>query len=396
MKVCIVSGYYPGIGKGAEQIYNLVEELRRYSEFNITLLGNKVAGAPPTEKSANLTVIRVWKPNSWVSLIKTLYTFCRLKADIIHILHAPLYYGSATFTATFTFFLLLVARVLKKKGIIWMEHVYPLSGLTKSTLQMYQVRGSALIFRLGVLVYTKIVSLIATRILVQTEVDLQTLRNDYGVKNATCLVIGMKGRRIAKEKAKQILGLVNKRILLIFGFISPYKGIEYAIKANATVVQRFPDLVLLIAGCIHPRLAEKGVTAEPLKSLAKEIGIEDYVVFKDHYIPPTEHDVYYSAADIVLLPYLASLGPSAVMMEAFLHRIPVIASNVDFLGVDISNEITGLLVPPGDSNTLSTAIIRLLSDRKLYRVIEKNIDEVASNYSIEEVGRRLRDLYFNP
>lgn len=393
MKICIVSGYHPSIGRGAEQIYNIVEELRRYSQLHVTILSNRVPEAPPVEISENLTVMRVWTPNSWVSILNTLSTLVKLKTDIIHILHTPLYYGNAIFTAAFTFLLLLVAKVLRKKSLIWMEHVYPLSKVTKSTLEEYQARGSPLVLRFGLLVYTRLVGLLASLILVQTEVDLQTLKNYYRVRNARCLVIGMKGKRMAKKRAKRILGLEDKRVLLVFGFISQYKGIEYAIKATATVVQRFPDAVLLIAGCVHPRLAQAGFTTEPLKSLVKEVRMEDHVVFREFYISPTEHGLYYSAADIVLLPYLSSLGPSAVMMEAFLHHIPVIASNVDYLSEDLSNGITGLLVPPGDCDALAAAVTRLLGDSRLYRAIEKNIEAVAGNYSVEEVGRILKDLY---
>lgn len=393
MKVCVVSGYPPGIGKGAEQIYYLVEELRHYSRLDITVLGNRVPGAPPIETSESLTVMRVWSPNSWGSIFTTVYKLIRIKPDIIHILHGHVFYGGATFTATFTSLILLVAKVLRRKSLIWMQHVYPPGNITRSTMECYQVRGSPFVLRLGLLFYTKLVGMLASQIVVQTEADLQTLKQSYKVKNAGCLVIGMKGKKIAKEKAKQLLGLENRRVLLIFGFISHYKGIEYAIKALPKVVKVFPDSVLVIAGSVLPRLLEVGVTAEPLKLLTREVRMESNVVFWDFYIPPTERYVYHSAADIVLLPYLSSLGPSAIMMEAFLHDIPVIASDVDFLREDISNEKTGLLVPPGDSEALAQAVIRLLGDGRLYQEIEKNIQGIAGKYSVEEVGRRLMDLY---
>jgi glycosyltransferase involved in cell wall biosynthesis len=395
MKVCVVSGYPPGVGRGAEQIYNLVEELRRYSQLDITVLANRVSGAPPIETSDSLTVMRVWSPNSWSSVFTTVYQLIRLRPDIVHISHAPLYYGGAAFTAAFTSLLLLVAKVLRKKGLIWMENVYPLSSVTRSTMERYYVSGSPLVIRLGLLFYTRLVGMLASQILVQTEVDLQTLKQYYKVRNARCLLIGVKGKRIAKEKAKRLLGLGNQRVLLVFGFISRYKGIEYAIKALPRVAQVFPDSVLLIAGSVHPRYSEAGVTAEPLKLLASEVGMEGNVVFRDFYIPPTEHYLYYSAADIVVLPYLSLLGTSAVNFEAFLHHTPVVASDVDFLREDISNEKTGLLVPPGDSEALARAVIRLLGDGKLYQEISKNIQAIAGKYDVENIARRLKDLYLS-
>lgn len=395
MKVCVVSGYPPGVGRGAEQIYNLVEELRHSSQLEVTVLANRVTGAPPIEASESLTIRRVWSPNSWGSIFTTVYQLIKSKPDIIHILHVHLYYGRATFTAAFTSLLLLASKVLRRKGLVWMEHVYPLGNVTRSTMDGYHVRGSPRLLRFGLLLYTKLVGILATHILVQTEVDLQTLRQCYKVRNATPLLIGMKGKRIAKEKAKRLLGLDNQRVILVFGFISHYKGIECAIKALPRVVKVFPDSVLLIAGSVHPRLSQTGVTAEPLKLLARKVGMEGNVVFRDFYIPPAEHYVYYSAADIVVLPYLSSLGPSAVMMEAFLHHIPVIASDVDFLREDISNEKTGLLVPKGDSEALAHAVIRLLGDGKLYQEISKNIRAIAGRYDVEDIVRRLKNLYLS-
>jgi glycosyltransferase involved in cell wall biosynthesis len=393
VKVCVVSGYPPGVGRGAEQIYNLVEELRHYSQLHVTVLANRVTGAPPIETTKSLTVMRVWSPNGWSSIFTTIYQLIRLKPDIILILHAHLYYGGATFTAAFTSLLLLAAKVLRKKGLIWMEHVYPLDNVTGATMKRYHVGGSPLMLRFGLLGYTRLAGMLASQILVQTEVDLQTLKQYYKVRNAASLLIGMKGKRIAREKAKRLLGLDNQRVILLFGFISPYKGVEYAIKALPGVAQAFPDSVLLIAGSIHPRFSEAGVTAEPLKLLAREVGVERNVIFKDFYIPPTEHYLYYSAADIAVLPYLSSLGPSAVMMEAFLHHTPVVASDVDFLREDVLNEETGLLVPPGDSEALAQAVIRLLGDGELYQEISQNIQTIADRYDVEDVARRLKDLY---
>jgi glycosyltransferase involved in cell wall biosynthesis len=395
MKVCIVSGYPPGMGRGAEQIYNLVEELRHYSQLHVTVLANRVPGAPPIETSESLTIMRGWSPNSWSSIFTTVYQLIRMKPDIIHIAHAHLYYGGATFTAAFISLLLLAAKVLRKKSLVWMEHVYPLSSVTRSTMEGYHVHGSPLLLRFGLLLHTKLVGMLASQILVQTEVDLQTLRQYYKAGNARCLLIGMQGKKIAKEKAKQLLGLDNQRVLLVFGFISHYKGIEYVIKALPRVAQAFPDSVLLIAGCVHPRLSEAGVTAEPLKLLTREVGMEGNVVFRDFYIPPTEHYVYYSAADIVVLPYLSALGPSAVMMEAFLHHTPVVASDVDFLREDISSEKTGLLIPPGDSEALARAVIRLLGDGKLSQEISENIRAIAGRYDVEDIARKLKDLYLS-
>ena len=394
LRVCILSGYPPTIGRGAEQVLSLTEQLKRFKGLEISVLANQIPEASPHETKDGITIFRTWKPNSCVSATRTIKKLIQIKPDILHIHHPHLYYGAAGYTAIFVLAMLLLAKLKGIKSIVWWEHVYPLRKITKSTLDTYHYDASPFILRLGLIIYTRLTSLLVNRVLVQTDLDLQNIKDIYRVENAQSLLIGMSGKRESKDKAKKYLGLGdNRRVLLAFGFISPFKGLVYAIEAMKKVCLSHPDAVLLIAGCGHPRLPDPEAYVDSLRLSAIEAGVDNSVIFHNSYVPKCDHSKYFSASEIVLLPYITSLGPSSVGMEAFQYHIPVIATDVDFIREDIIDLKTGILVPPSDSNALANAIINLLDDQKMYEAIVNNIAVVAHRYSMEHVSEQLEEVY---
>ena len=394
LRVCILSGYPPEIGRGAEQNYNLIEELRQFNGLEITVLANCSSGAPPIEARQDLNILRTWKPGSFVSAVKTVRQVLRIRPDVLHIHHPHLYYGGAVYTAVFISVLTSTARLRGIKTLVWWEHVYPPEKIKGPTLKNYTYRASPLALRIGLRVYTRFLGIISTRTLVQTKPDLVAIKKYYGVKNARSLVIGMAGKPVDKIYARESLGLSpDKKVLLIFGFISPFKGIQFAIEAFPRIKDAFPESVLLIAGCGHPRLKDPEGYVNTFKALAQRGGCAKDIIFRDEYIPASEHSIFYSASDVVLLPYISSLGPSSVGMEAFMHNIPVIASDLDFIHSDIKDGVNGLLIPPSDPDALSDAVIRLFQNESLYATIVSNIQKVARRYDVKEVARELSRVY---
>ena len=394
LKVCILAGYPPAIGRGAEQAQVLTEQLKRFPELEIFVLANKTEQAPPNEIIDGISVFRTWAANSWTSILGNIKRLFKIKPDILHVYNPHLYYGSAVYSAIFTLTILIAARLKRIKSLVWWEHVYPLGTLSKSTLDTYHYKASPTFLRFGLVIYTRLVSTLVRKVLVQTDSDFQNIKELYGVKNAQSLVIGMSGKRESKGKAKKRLGLEdNKKILLAFGFISPFKGLVYAIKAMKKVSMKHPEAVLLIAGCGHPRLPNPEDYINSLKSAANEAGVNNAIIFHDFYIPKSEHSTYFSSSELVLLPYITSLGPSSVGMEAFQYRVPVVATDVDFIREDITHGKTGILVPPCDSEAFADAIITLLEDSKMSEAIVNNIVTVAQKYSMERVTEQLKEIY---
>ena len=98
LKICIISGYPPNKGRGAEFTSAFINILSRAVEVRaITILGNIAEETPVCEEKGNIRIIRCWKPSSIVYLIKTLRVMKREACHIINIYYGYLFFGTPFF-----------------------------------------------------------------------------------------------------------------------------------------------------------------------------------------------------------------------------------------------------------------------------------------------------------
>lgn len=154
------------------------------------------------------------------------------------------------------------------------------------------------------------------------------------------------------------------------GRLEPEKGYPFFLEAARLLRERVPAVRFVIAG--------KGSLENSLKQQARELGLEDTVVFLD-FRPDVPSIV--AALDVFVLSSLAEgLGTSA--LEALAMAKPVVASAVGGLPESVRHEETGLLVPPRDPAALAEGILRLLKDKALA-------------HRLGQAGRRLMEAEFN-
>jgi glycosyltransferase involved in cell wall biosynthesis len=158
----------------------------------------------------------------------------------------------------------------------------------------------------------------------------------------------------SKEELNLNLNLKNKTILF-FGFIREYKGLSYLIEAMPKVLEK-QKVDLLIVG-------EFWDDKEKYTDQIKQLGIEKYVRIIDRYVPNEEVNLYFSIADVVVLPYI-SATQSGIIQIAFGFDKPVITTNVGGLPDVVKNGETGFIVPAGDANALSKAIVSYFEGNK--------------------------------
>ncbi|MFN3197025.1 MAG: glycosyltransferase [Bradymonadia bacterium] len=141
-------------------------------------------------------------------------------------------------------------------------------------------------------------------------------------------------------------------VILFFGFVRPYKGLE--------------DLLIALAKADTP--ARLWVVGEfwqggraTIDAQISTIGLGDRVRIMDRYVANEEIGDYFSAADVVALPYRSGTG-SGVLQLAFGHRRPVIATAVGSQADAVRHGATGLLVPPEAPEALAGAIDQFFRD----------------------------------
>lgn len=128
------------------------------------------------------------------------------------------------------------------------------------------------------------------------------------------------------------------------------KGPDVLLAAFAQVVGRVPTAHLVIAGALDPSL--------DLRAQADALGIADRITFTG-YLEDTAP--LFAALDVFVLPSLSE-GLNSSVIEAGALGVPVVASRVGGVPEAVEDGYTGLLVPPGDADELSRALVALLDD----------------------------------
>jgi glycosyltransferase involved in cell wall biosynthesis len=153
------------------------------------------------------------------------------------------------------------------------------------------------------------------------------------------------------EEAKRLLGIEGE-VLLFFGFVRPYKGLEQLLEAMPLIL-RERELTLLIVG-------ESWNGSRVIADQIRRLGLESHVRRVDRYIPHEEVPLYFCAADLVALPYVSCTG-SGIVQTAYTFNRPVVATRVGSLVDAVEDGLTGYLVDPGDPAGFADAVLRFFA-----------------------------------
>ncbi|MCC7207640.1 MAG: glycosyltransferase family 4 protein [Anaerolineae bacterium] len=145
----------------------------------------------------------------------------------------------------------------------------------------------------------------------------------------------------------------NERLLLFFGRIWEYKGLDYLIRAEPLVAEHVPDVQIMIAGRGEDFQRYRDMMVHP----------ERFIVHNE-YISDEKTAEYFAQSAVVVLPYVDA-SQSGVIPFAYSFSKPVVVTNVGGLPEMVDDGVTGLLVPPRDERALADALVRLLQDRDL-------------------------------
>ena len=187
---------------------------------------------------------------------------------------------------------------------------------------------------------------------------------------------------LSKAEAKAVLGIRAERVVLFFGFIRDYKGLRYLIESLPLVRAKL-DVHLLIAG-------EVWGDAKPYHELISRLGITASVTFVEKYIPNEEVARYFAASDLVVIPYV-SATQSGIVQLAYGFGKPVVVSRVGGLPEVVEEGVTGYLVPPKDSASISNAVLDFYQHSREAGMIEA-VRQKRSAFSWERLCRTIEDL----
>ena len=238
----------------------------------------------------------------------------------------------------------------------------------------------------------------ADHIFVHTEAMRQELLDEYGVYSGQVTVIpfginnSVPNTSLKSSEAKQKLGIGSgEKVILFYGNVTPYKGLEYLVSAFRRVQERRPGYRLIIAG--RPKGCAE-YWAGIREKLREEVQ-SGRALIRDEFIPDEETEIYFKAADVFVLPY-RHIYQSGVLFLGYSFGLPVIAANVGSIRDEVLETKTGFMFQAEDSNDLADAIERYFGS-DLYANLNVRRQEITDyalqRHSWDTVGRATMNVY---
>jgi glycosyltransferase involved in cell wall biosynthesis len=347
---------------------NLFNEFSRVSFFN--LRGDNL--------SRQLLPVKIWRISRYY--IRLLWYTARTKSRIFHIEWEN---SIALFDRTL---LILYYRMCGKKLIFTAHNVYKEARDERATF----LRRISL----------KVMYNLMDSIVVHTPKMKEELCSLFHVSPEKVIVIphGINNRvlrkDVAQEESRRKLGIKpTAHVILFFGQIDEYKGVETLVDAVALLVKEDPLVVLLIAG--KPKHLSEYISKIQMQA-AKNLP-EKNVILRFQFIPIDEVETYFAAADCLVLPYIR-IYQSGIIFLAYRFGLPIIATDVGSFREDVIDGVTGFICKPDNVEDMA-AKLKIFFDSPLFHQQKQTrahiIKFAEQKYSWTSIGRQTYEVYAN-
>ncbi|NQE52738.1 Trehalose synthase, partial [ANME-1 cluster archaeon GoMg3.2] len=171
-------------------------------------------------------------------------------------------------------------------------------------------------------------------------------------------------------------------LILFFGRVYKYKGLEYLIKAEPLITKEVPEAKIVIAG-----------TGEGFKKYENMMIHRDNFIVHSRYISYKEGAKLFQRCSLVALPYIDA-SQSGVIPTAYGFKKPVVVTKVGSIPEIVDDGLTGFIVPPKNPEALADAIIKLLKDEKLRKKMGENAyKKLKTDLSWDKIAEETIEVY---
>ncbi|PIR07977.1 hypothetical protein COV53_05460 [Candidatus Gottesmanbacteria bacterium CG11_big_fil_rev_8_21_14_0_20_37_11] len=319
--------YSAGISGVASYAKNVAKNMNRKVVVLADILGKK-----ELYEEENVLVYRCFKGNTpfmWITLVKTLLQFPSIKNILIQLDFAV--YGGIRTTACVLPFL-AVLKILGYKTSVTMHHVV----LDVFKLKGHVGLGDGILDTLKGFVYNVIfhlfyffLGLLAKQIIVLEEVLKNKLSRLTSENKIITISHGVddKLQSISKDIARKRLGIGKREYaVLFFGFINWFKGADCFVDSYKTTGKFLGRKArFILAGGKSPTMKDKPFYQKFYKEVTDNIKTSKRIEMTG-YVPQNKIASYFSACDLVVLPYRHLMTASGVLSLVFSYRKPFIVS----------------------------------------------------------------------
>ena len=175
------------------------------------------------------------------------------------------------------------------------------------------------------------------------------------------------GDKIDKFEALKLLGIEATNVILFFGFVREYKGLDLLVNAMPLILQKIPDLKLFIVG-------EFFGSSDKITKQIIDLNIQKSVILHNKYVPNEDVAKWFSASDSLVMPYRSATN-SGIVQIAYNFAIPSIVTNVGSLSEVVLNGRTGFVIDDSKPDTIADSVFSIFSNNNLKLFSENIIEE---------------------
>ncbi|MBC8185139.1 glycosyltransferase family 4 protein [candidate division KSB1 bacterium] len=238
----------------------------------------------------------------------------------------------------------------------------------------------------------------SSSIVVHSKFIKNILANNFNItKEKVCVIphgnfdIYLPEKAISKSEARKNFNVHrDDHVLLFFGYIRKYKGLDLLLDAFGIASNQIKNLKLIISGAVHTKQLE-----QEYKQKIETINQEDNIIFHSEFIPSDKVANYFIASDIVMLPY-KNIYHSGLMHLAYSFGRPVIATRVGDFTETIEHGKSGFLLETNDEKNLAKVIMSAVTDSNRLEQMGLYAQKLSKEkYSWNNIGYQTLELYKN-
>lgn len=240
---------------------------------------------------------------------------------------------------------------------------------------------------------TKIYNIVDA-IIIQTENNIELFKKEFSSVDISKVHLAYHGHFLEyatikdKEESRKFLNIPNdKFVYMFFGQIKKIKGVDLLIKAFNEVQKEYKDTYLVIAGNVWKN------SFEGYQKLIDDFGLKDKIKTDIRFIPDENVDDYFSAADIMCLPY-TELYQSGVVQLSYAYKKAAIVSNLPAFLTVVENDKSGYVFESENYMDLAEKMKKAyLNKDKLGNIAEEGYKFIEDKYSWKKIACKINEVY---
>ena len=265
----------------------------------------------------------------------------------------------------------------------------PIAPIYLALLVVLKMRGKKIIFTVHNVVphesnpldkiLTKAVLSFGDRYIVHSNINRDNLIQNFGLSEYAVHQVHMPIHDMYvnevrdRKNLRELIGIpVDAKVILSFGNLREYKGIDQLLSAFSQIIRTIPMVHLLVVG-------QPWVNWENYAQIITDLNIEKNVTAVLEYVPMSEVQKYFIASDLLALPYKKFDAQSGVGNIGLAFGLPLVVSRVGGLPDLVKDERA--IVEPNNAKSLAEAITTIFLDEILYEKLREDTSVLKRQYS---------------